>query len=421
MTPQKLLSHLQQARQQWQQRDVLTPQKKNAVLKTLEELLHLRTEALLKANQQDVNTFKKKAEVTSALVDRLTLTPARIEGMIRSLQVIRERPDPIGTILSEKTLANGLKLRQIRDALGLILFIFEARPNVITEAFALAFKSSNILIAKNGREAQKTAEFLYQLIYESLEKNNLSQDYFLGFPQLRREHSHWLMQQDRWIDLLIPRGGDQLIEYVKENSRIPVIQNDRGLCHIYVDAEADLKISLEVLVNAKTQRPGVCNAVETLLVHETVAKEFLLKAYPRLSDFGVVWNLCKTSYKWLPKDKKTKLAKKTSYDTEYLDYEINVKVVKNLQETIEHIATHGSKHSECIMTQNKNTAQIFQQKVDAAVVYWNASTRFTDGYEFGFGGEMGISTQKLHVRGPVSLEHLTCARWLVDGQGQVRK
>ncbi len=420
MNSRSLLLHLQMSKKKWNRRHELTTLKKNSVLESLAQVLKKNQQQILLANQKDLLEFRKNPKATKALMDRLELTPARLQGMIQVLHVIRDQEDPVGKIISEKTLPNGLTMRQIQDSLGLILFIFEARPNVITEAFALAFKSGNILIAKNGKEAANTSKVIYQLILASLKKNNLSADYFLGFAQMSRQQSHWLMKQDRWIDLLIPRGGDQLIEFVKENSRIPVIQNDRGLCHVYVDQDADLQMALKILINAKVQRPGVCNSMETLLVHKKIAKEFLSQAIPRTTDLGLICHVCPVSWRWFSKFKNVFKISKNSYDTEYLDLEMNVRMVESLEDAIEHISNHGSHHSECIVTENANAAKTFQTQIDAAVVYWNASTRFTDGYEFGLGGEMGISTQKLHVRGPVGLSQLTSARWLVKGNGTTR-
>lgn len=394
---------------------------RNKVLSTLAEKISSQRQQILEFNSQDVEAFKKNSSFSHVLLDRLILTDARINGMIGSLSSVERMPDPLGRTLTEKTLKNGLILRQRSDSFGVILFIFESRPNVITEAFSLGFKSGNALVFKNGKEASYTAKFIYELIDECLRENNILRTSFQGLAQASREEIHWLLQQDRSIDLVIPRGGDQLIESVKANSRIPVIQNDRGLCHLYVDAEADIEMALRILKNGKTQRPSVCNSLETLLVHEKVAKQFLLLAQKELESNKVLWWVCPQSLVLLGGPNESVMATTpSSFDREYLNLELNCRVVRSLEEVLEHIQLHGSKHSESIVTQNENTARKFQDEVDAAVVYWNASTRFTDGVEFGLGGEIGISTQKLHVRGPVGLDALTTARWVVDGQGQIR-
>lgn len=399
----------------------LSLDQRNRVLSTLAEKISKQREQILSFNNQDIKAFKKSSEFSQALLDRLLLTDSRLTGMIENLSTVEKMPDPLGRRLSEKTLKNGLVLRQRSDSFGVILFIFESRPNVITEAFSLGLKSGNALIFKNGKEAFHTAKFIYELIDESLYENKILRTSFQGLAQASREEIHWLLQQDRSIDLVIPRGGDQLIETVKANSRIPVIQNDRGLCHLYVDAEADLEMALKILKNGKTQRPSVCNALETLLVHEKIAKQFLLLAQKGLESDKVHWWACPQSLVLLGgPSEKVREATPNSFDREYLNLELSCRVVAGLDEALEHIQLHGSKHSECIVTQNQETARKFQDEVDAAVVYWNASTRFTDGAEFGLGGEIGISTQKLHVRGPVGLEALTTVRWVVDGQGQIR-
>ena len=303
----------------------------------------------------------------------------------------------------------------------MIFFIFEARPNVITEAFSLAFKSGNAIIFRNGREAKNSSTFLYELIKETLGSCGLDKNILTGLIDSSYEDAKWVMQQEKWIDLVIPRGGEKLIESVKQNSRVPVIQNDRGLCHLFVDKAADIEMALKILENGKTQRPSVCNSLETVLVHEQIAERFLQPAFSRLQVFDVQWHVCEKSMKVLGSQKKIGPASAKNFATEYGTLELNCKIVPDLSSALQHIAEFGSRHSECIVTNNIETAKRFQFEVDAAVAYWNASTRFTDGFEFGLGGEIGISTQKLHVRGPVGLEALTTSRWIVSGTGQVRK
>jgi glutamate-5-semialdehyde dehydrogenase len=428
--------NLQQLKKNQQVLKRLSAAQKNQVLQKLAQFIKEHSAQLLLANQKDVQAFQKSEAFSAALLDRLTLNEKRIEAMITGLTHVADLAEVVGVTVQKKTLANGLILNQVTDPFGVILFIFEARPNVITEAFSLAWKSSNVILMKAGKEAKHSAEFLFSLIRKALTGAGLQEDFFVGFSDLSREQTDWLMLQNREIDLLIPRGGEKLIEHVKKHSKIPVIQNDRGLCHLYIEADADLAMALAILENAKMQRPGVCNSLETLLVHQSLASQFLPKAFsqlsesmskirsksgsPSTSDSEFTWYACTESRKWLPKDPSVQAAQKDSFDQEYLDFKINCKVVQNLDEAIAHINAHGSKHSESIITKSTEHAKRFQSEVDAAVVYWNASTRFTDGMEFGLGGEIGISTQKLHVRGPVGLQALTTLKWVVDGTGQVR-
>lgn len=297
--------------------------------------------------------------------------------------------------------------------------IFEARPNVITEAFSLALKSGNALILRGGSESLETSQVIYSIIEQALENASLDKNIFWGITDPSRDLVQALMKQNTMIDVLVPRGGDSLIKYVTENATIPVIKNDRGLCHVYVHDDADFEMASNIIVNAKTQRPGVCNSIETLLIHEKNIS-YLPQIYDRLEKFKVEWFCCPQTLKVLNGKKWAHAATAESFDTEYLDFKINCRVVRSLEDALDHIEKHGSRHSECIVTASEKSARLFQNSIDAAVVYWNASTRFTDGFEFGLGGELGISTQKLHVRGPVGLKELTSLRWIADGTGQVR-
>lgn len=391
---------------------------RNQVLKDLGQKIIAQKQAILHANGEDVAAFRISEQFNQALLDRLILTESRLQAMVQSLAAVEAMPDPLGDLPNQRILSNGLLLRQRRDPFGVILFIFEARPNVISEAFSLAFKSGNAMIFKNGKEAERTSSVLYSLIQQTLTENKIPADAFAGLSQASHEDIFWLLKQDRWIDLVIPRGGDHLIKIVKENSRIPVIQNDRGLCHLYVDSEANMEMALAILKNGKMQRPGVCNAIETLLVHESLASSFLPKAQEVIP--GVQWWVSAEGVRYFSASNLVNQALPTTFDQEYLSLQLSCRLVASVEEAILHIREHGSKHSEAIITENEKTARRFQREVDAAVVYWNSSTRFTDGFEFGFGGEIGISTQKLHVRGPVGLEALTTTRWLVDGKGQIR-
>jgi glutamate-5-semialdehyde dehydrogenase len=393
-------------------------EQRNQVLQRFCELLSERQDDILKSNQIDLDQLKP--DMPMAFVERLRLNPERMAQMQKSLIEIIKWPDPIGKIEEQKTLVNGLQLKRVSSPLGVILMIFESRPNVISEAFSLAFKAGNALILRGGSESLNTARILYQIIAQALQENKFDQSLLWGIDDPNRELSQLLMKQKKFIDVLVPRGGDGLIEYVTQNATIPIIKNDRGLCHVYVHEDASEKMAVQIVENAKTQRPGVCNSMETLLLHRS-RSAMLPLFYEALKASGTEWFACSESLKILSGSAKVHPIDNQSFDTEYLDYKINVKIVSDLAEALAHIEEHGSKHSECIVTASEATARHFQNSVDAAVVYWNASTRFTDGYEFGLGGELGISTQKLHVRGPVGLRELTSLRWIVDGTGQTRQ
>jgi glutamate-5-semialdehyde dehydrogenase len=396
---------------------LLPTEKKNALLLDIAALLRQRTDGILQANQLDLASVQNEP---AAFRDRLKLTSERLEQMAISLEDVARLPDPVGEVIEQNKLKNGLKQIKIRAPLGVIFMIFEARPNVITEAFSLAFKSGNAVLLRGGSESVNTAKLLYSIIENSLSTQGIDPNTLWGITDSSRELSHHLMQQNRWIDILVPRGGDRLIEYVVQNSKIPIIKNDRGLCHVFIDENADLEMATQIVVNAKTQRPGVCNSMETVLVHEKIAARFLPQLYEALAKWNVEWFACAQTLQILENRPGLQLALAKSWDTEYLDLKMNSMVVSSRAKALQHIEEHGSRHSECIVTQDPQAAKEFESEVDAAVVYWNASTRFTDGFEFGLGGELGISTQKLHVRGPVGLRELTSARWIIEGQGQIR-
>ena len=399
---------------------ILAPDIKKTMLEGLAQKVLDFQGDILAANQADVEKYQNSSHFQPALLDRLVLNKIRLQQMIDSLKQVAALPDPVGQEVGAKELMNGLRLRQVRSPLGLIFMIFEARPNVITEAFSLAFKSGNALIMKGGKESENTSRVLYDLIEQSLREVGLPSQLFWGLLGVSREVTDFLMKQDKSIDVLIPRGGEKLIEYVSENSTIPIIKNDRGLCHLYVHQDANESMALKILENAKTQRPSVCNAVETLLIDEPLAASFLRLMHSQLHAKNVSFFVCSKSFEFLSGRAGVSLAQASSFDTEYLDLKLNVRVVAGLDEAMKHIELHGSRHSEAIVTENRKVAEAFQAGIDAAAVYWNASTRFTDGGQFGLGAEIGISTQKLHVRGPVGLDALTSIRWLIDGEGQVR-
>ncbi len=392
---------------------------RNAVLSSLCDNLVTSESKILAANQEDCERIMSAAH-NPAFLDRLRLNSKRLQQMRQSLMDVVDWPDPIGEIVEKKFLENGLEVQKQRSPLGVILMIFESRPNVITEAFSLAFKSGNGVILRGGSESRSTAAVLYGLIQTALHAHGVTDDSVWGISDPDRALVQTLMTQNQYIDVLVPRGGEGLIRHVIENATIPIIKNDRGLCHIYVHEDADFEMALNIVENAKAQRPGVCNSMETLIVNAKISEKFLPLAYGRLAPHGVQWHVCHRSFAILKSQPLVQAALDSSWDTEYLDLQINCRVVTTQDEAQEHIFRHGSSHSEAIVTSSTEAAKKFQSEVDAAAVYWNASTRFTDGFELGLGGELGISTQKLHVRGPVGLRELTSIRWVISGTGQIR-
>lgn len=393
---------------------------RNRVLAILEAKLDSHEMIVLDANLNDLMALDEK--VPPAFRDRLQLNPERIAAMRESLRQVRALSDPLGEVVESRTLANGLKTRRVRSPLGVIFMVFESRPNVAIEAFSLALKSGNPLILRGGSESRGSTLALYHLIQDSLAEAGLPPELFIGVTSTDREIVRLLLAEKDRIDVVVPRGGERLISFVVENARMPIIKNDRGLCHIYVHSDADLVQAARIAENAKVQRPGVCNSMETLLVHQDVIG-------PMLDELAKLPGMAKVSYHACPislpllNEKfpgSAEAATGKSYATEYLDLVLNVRAVSCYEEAVLHIDRYGSKHSESMLTRDEKLARQFQAEIDAAAVYWNASTRFTDGFELGLGGELGISTQKLHVRGPVGLKELTSIRWVIDGEGQIR-
>lgn len=393
-------------------------EKKDKVLLRIAELLEERSEALLKANKKDLNALPSKT--TSAFRDRLLLDHKRIGQMQEGLRQVAKFPDPVGEIGGTLTRPNGLEIKKVRSPLGVIFMIFESRPNVAIEAFSLAFKAGNAVVLRGGKESMGSTKVIYKMITDALKEFGFDPNCLWGVTDPDRGIAKVCLKSPKLIDIVVPRGGDGLISYVVKESLIPIIKNDRGLCHVYIHSDAKLSSAVDIASNAKCQRPGVCNAAETFLVHEEVAQEVLPALYDKMDEFDVQWYGCTKTQKILKGRKNVKKASAKSFDQEYLDFKVNCKVVASEDQAMDHISKHGSRHSESIVTTNEAVARRFQDEVDASAVYWNASTRFTDGFEFGLGGELGISTQKLHVRGPVGLKELTNLRWVVDGAGQVR-
>jgi glutamate-5-semialdehyde dehydrogenase len=395
---------------------------KNRVLRRLADGLVSGQSKVTAANALDLEKFDQSSESSNrAFRDRLSLNPERIEEMSVGVRQIADLADPVGEIIDKKVLKNGLELKRVRSPLGLIFMIFESRPNVAIEAFALAFKSGNVIILRGGKESMQTVSAFYAIIRRSLLDEGVDPNSVWGIEDPDRAITAFLLSQKSSIDVVVPRGGQTLIDFVAKTSQIPIIKHDRGMCHVYVHEDADLAMAKAIAVNSKTQRPGVCNAMETLIVNRKIARELIPDLYESMKSFGLQWFGCPETETLLKGRDGVHAATETSWDTEYLDYKMNCRIVGSLDEAIAHIERHGSKHSESIVTQNETSARRFQEEIDAAVVYWNASTRFTDGFEFGLGGELGISTQKLHVRGPVGLRELTSARWIGDGSGQIKK
>ena len=390
--------------------------KKNQVLEAVADSLVADSKALLTANAIDVENGRKN-QMPEGLVDRLMLTEARIASMAEGLRQVAALEDPIGEVTGMKKRPNGLLIGQKRVPLGVIGIIYEARPNVTADAFALCFKTGNVVILKGGSDAIHSNTAIVDCIRRTLDENGITKDAIQLISDTSRETAGEFMKMNEYVDVLIPRGGKGLIKAVVNNSTIPVIETGTGNCHIYVDESADLQMAADIVMSAKTQRVGVCNACESLLVHEKVKDAFLPVLAERLRTKNVEMRADEEAKALIP-DAVT--ATEEDWGTEYLDYILSIKVVGSADEAIRHINRYNTGHSEAIITRDYNNAQKFLDEVDAAAVYVNASTRFTDGFEFGFGAEIGISTQKLHARGPMGLLALTSTKFIIYGNGQIR-
>ena len=394
----------------------LSANEKNEVLLKVAEALTENADTLTAANTLDVENGRKN-NMPEALVDRLLLTGDRIRGMAEGLRQVAALEDPVGEVLGMKKRPNGLMIGQKRVPLGVIGIIYEARPNVTADAFALCFKTGNVVILKGGSEAIHSNEAIVKCIREVLREQGITEDAIQLITDTSRETTAEFMKMNQYVDVLIPRGGRGLIKAVVENSTIPVIETGTGNCHIYVDETADLQMAADIIMNAKTQRVGVCNACESVLVHEKVKDEFLPVLARRLQEKQVEIRADEAGCELIPG---AVHATEEDWSREYLDYILSLKVVSSVEEAISHINQYNTGHSEAIITNNYEHAQKFLDQVDAAAVYVNASTRFTDGFEFGFGAEIGISTQKLHARGPMGLLALTTTKYIIYGNGQIR-
>ncbi len=390
---------------------------KNQALEAMASQLLKATDAILAANQIDMEAARGK--ISEVMLDRLFLDQERIEGMAQGIRALIDLPDPIGEVLDTEVLGNGLEIQKVRVAMGVIGIIYESRPNVTSDAAALAIKSGNAVVLRTGKDAFHSAQAIVTALKAGLEEAGLNPDLLQLIQDTSRASSLAMMKAKGYLDLLIPRGGAGLIQAVVENAIVPVIETGTGIVHVYVDKDADFQKALAIIENAKTSRPSVCNAMEVLLIDRAIASDFLPLVKERLVD-------ARERSVELRLDEQAKAiisgtaAQEQDFDTEFLDYILAVKVVEGVAEAVDHIEAHSTHHSDAILTENTETAAYFTKQVDSAAVYVNASTRFTDGGQFGLGCEMGISTQKLHARGPMGLREMTSYKYIVSGNGQVR-
>ena len=391
-------------------------QQRNSALCKMADSLEKNCATILEANQKDVKAARARG-IKEALIDRLILDKRRVSSMASTLREVAEMRDPLNEIVKTWTRPNGLIIGLLRVPLGVIGIIYESRPDVTSEASGLCIKSGNAIILRGGSDAINSNMAIGNALRAALEEAGLTKDIIQVVPVIDRTYAEQLMQMRNYIDVLIPRGGANLIRTVVEKSTVPVIETGTGNCHIYVEEDADLTRAIDIVINAKTQRPGTCNAAEKLLVHKNVARQFLPKVVSALNLKGVEVRACNKTMQLLPNLKPTV---EEDWGTEYLDLIIAVKIVEGIDEAVVHINKYGTMHSESILTADFDKAMKFIREVDAAAVYWNASTRFTDGNQFGLGAEIGISTQKLHARGPMSAQHLTTTKFFILGRGHVR-
>ncbi len=393
----------------------MSTEMKNKILFEISNELIRNSKDIIKANKIDYNNAEEKG-IKGSLLDRLLLNDVRIKKMAKAVEEIAELPDPVGEIVWGSNRPNGLRLRKIRVPIGVILIIYESRPNVTTDAAALSFKSGNVTILRGGSDSFNSNKAIVKSINSALTKFNLPEEIISFVPEKGHNALKDIVKFDKYIDLVIPRGGKRLIDMITAESRIPVVYHADGICHLFIDESAQKDMAIEIAVNAKVQRPGVCNAIETLLIHkdfkytEEMIKSLMNEGVTIIGDESVQEIFSNIQ-----------AATESDWATEYLDLRLSVKVVDNINEAIEHIEKYGSHHSDSIVTENYTNSEKFLHEIDSSTVYVNASTRFTDGGEFGFGAEIGISTQKLHARGPMGLQDLTTTKFIVYGDGQIRK
>ena len=393
----------------------MSAKEKNQILREMAEALRANTMNLLEANAIDMQNGKNE-NLSSALMDRLLLNEERIDAMAVAIEEIASLKEPVGRVLDGWLTEDGLKIEKVSIPIGVIGIIYESRPNVTSDTAALCFKSSNVCVLKGGKEAENSNKAIADVLQSILEKNNLPRELISLLPDSSREGVAKLIKMDKFVDLIIPRGGEGLVRFVSQNATVSVVKHDKGLCHTYIDKDANIEDAIKIAINAKCQRPGVCNAMETLLVDKAIANEVLPKLKNAFDQYHTQLKGCDATREILDIES----ADDKDFDTEYLANILSIKVVDGVDEAIEHIVKYGSGHSEAIITQNCQTSEKFLNNIDAAALYLNASTRFTDGGAFGFGAEVGISTNKLHARGPMGIEGLTTYKFKIYGNGQIR-
>ncbi|MDD3025820.1 MAG: glutamate-5-semialdehyde dehydrogenase [Aliarcobacter skirrowii] len=389
---------------------------KNHALLQMADALVQNTNFLIDENKRDLEVAKS-LNLSSAMIDRLLLNEKRVEEMANAIRQIAGQTEPVGRVLDGWLTKDNLHIQKVSIPIGVIGIIYESRPNVTSDTAALCFKSGNVCVLKGGKEAENSNKAIASILQEVLIANSLPKEAISLLPDSSREGVAKLIVEDKFVDLIVPRGGEALIKFISKNSTIPVVKHDKGVCHTYVDKSADLKKAIKIVINAKCQRPSACNSLETLLVHEDIYKKFLRDLEPELKVYNVQIKACEKAREVINAEQ----ISKQDFDVEYLDQILNIKVVNSLDEAIEHIVKHGSGHSEAILSEDYSAVNKFLDKVDAACVYANASTRFTDGGEFGLGAEVGISTNKLHSRGPMGINDLTTFKYKIYGEGQTRK
>ena len=407
---------LQKAKQSSRVVATLGTAMKNDILLQMADELVSSTSLILEANNIDMQVAKEM-NLSSAMQDRLFLNEKRVVDMANAIRQIASQTEPVGRVLDGWVTKDGLNIQKVSIPIGVIGIIYESRPNVTSDTAALCFKSGNVCVLKGGKEAENSNQAIAKILQTVLEKNNLPKEAISLLPDSSREGVAKLIKEDKFVDLIVPRGGESLIRFISENSSIPVIKHDKGVCHTYIDQDAAVGKITAIVINAKCQRPSACNALETLLIHEDIAPHILNGLDEALKEQNTTIKACNETLKYI----KAIPAFEEDFDIEYLDNVLNIKIVKNIDEAITHIQKHGSGHSEAILSENYTAINKFLNEVDAACVYANASTRFTDGGEFGLGAEVGISTNKLHSRGPMGINDLTTFKYKIYGNGQTRK
>lgn len=401
---------------------ILPAETKNAILEGMADALVERAPAILEANARDI-TGAEAHGLSPAAVDRLRLTPARLASMANDIRDVAKLEDPVGKVLTSWTRPNGLRISKVRAPIGVIGIIYESRPNVTSDAAVLCIKTGNAVILRGGSESFHSNLAIAEALQAGGASRGLPEGAVQLIPTTDREAVRVMAQMDKYLDLIVPRGGQSLIETVVSHARMPVIKHYHGVCHVYVDKDADLAMAESIVLNAKCQRPGVCNAMETLLLHRDIAEEFLDRAVSAFTKAGLAIHADAEGFRQLSALNYQPLhaAQESSWTTEYLDQIFSLRVVDGLEQALDHMERYGSHHSDAIVTRDTATAERFLNETDSATVYWNASTRFTDGGQFGFGAEIGISTDKLHARGPMGLEELTTYKYQIRGEGQIRE